>query len=205
MKSTSKHGKVRVNVRLDHQVHFGEHVVILGSAKELGSWKKEVPLDWSESGWVGDLELKGGHSIEFKFVIVKDKSFLWEKGENRVIELPKQGSFGLVCHWNNTGEALDLLHLEEEDHIGENGSPTADAADLHLEVEPSPFVGQWQGMDISFVQSNEHRNRETDRKWDTSGLEGLALKLVEGDRSPRNWRRKVTVVDIFPSWFYYFF
>lgn len=206
MKSKSGHGKVRLNVRLDHQVKFGEHIAVLGSAKELGSWKKKVLLDWSESGWVGDLEFKGGDSIEFKFVTVrKDKSMLWENGENRVIKLPKQGCFGLVCHWNNTGEAVDLLGLVEEDYIGENGSTTADAAAAHLEVESSPFVGQWKGNDISFMRSNEHRNRETERKWDTSGLEGLALKLVEGDRNARNWWRKVTIVDKVPSWCCFFF
>ena len=200
MKSKSGRGKVKLNVRLDHQVKFGEHVVILGSTKEFGSWKKKVPLNWTESGWVGNFELKGGESVEFKFVVVgKDKTMLWESGENRVIKLPKQGSFGLVCHWNNTGEAVDLLTLSEEDYIDKNGSTTADAAEsaAHLEAETSPFVGQWQGKDVSFMRSNDHRNREMERRWDTSGLEGLALKLVEGDRNARNWRRKVSLLRNF--------
>lgn len=200
MKSKSQRGKVRIHVRLDHQVEFGEHVVVLGSTKEFGSWKKKVPLDWTENGWVGNLEVKGGESVEYKFVIVrKDKSILWETGENRVLKLPKQGSFELVSHWNNTGEAVDLLALEEKDYIGENGSTTSDTADsaAHLEVETSPFVGQWQGKGVSFMRSNEHWNRVAERKWDTSGLEGLALKLVEGDQNARNWWRKVPLLILF--------
>ena len=63
--------------------------------------------------------------------------------------------------------------------------------DSVLEGEPSPFVGQWQGKTASFMQSNEHRSHETERKWDLTGLEGLALKLVEGDQKARNWWRKV--------------
>ena len=182
---------MQLNVRLDHQVEFGEHVVILGSTKELGSWKKKVPLKWTESGWVCNLELKGGESIEFKFIIVnKDKSLRWESGDNRVVKLPERGSFGIVCHWNATGEAVDLLTLEIEEDVGENGSTSAVTAPLS-EVETSPFVGQWQGKDVSFMRSNEHRTHETERMWDTSGLEGLALRFVEGDRNARNWWRKV--------------
>lgn len=187
-------GNVRISFRLDHQVEFGEHVVILGSTKELGSWKKNVPMKWSESGWLCDLEFKGGESIEYKFVIVRnDKSKAWEAGDNRILKLPKGGSFEIVCHWNKTGEAVDLLHLGED--VLDNGSVVTDAApDALLEVGTSPFVGQWQGKSASFMRADDHWNREMERKWDTSGLQGLTLKLVEGDQRARNWWRKLEVV-----------
>ena len=39
-----------------------------------------------------ELGLSGGKDIEFKFVIVrKDKSLVWEDGENRVLNFPKGG------------------------------------------------------------------------------------------------------------------
>ncbi|XP_038877930.1 phosphoglucan, water dikinase, chloroplastic [Benincasa hispida] len=63
-----------------------------------------------------------------------------------------------------------------------------------VEDEASPFVGQWKGKEISFMRSNEHHNRESERIWNTFGLEGLALQLVEGDKNARNWRRKLEVV-----------
>ncbi|KDO57834.1 hypothetical protein CISIN_1g015140mg [Citrus sinensis] len=195
MKPKSGHGgNVRISFRLDHQVEFGEHVVILGSTKELGSWKKNVPMKWSESGWLCDLEFKGGESIEYKFVIVRnDKSKAWEAGDNRILKLPKGGSFEIVCHWNKTGEAVDLLHLVED--VLDNGSVVTDAApDALLEVGTSPFVGQWQGKSASFMRADDHWNREMERKWDTSGLQGLTLKLVEGDQRARNWWRKLEVV-----------
>ncbi|XP_022761795.1 phosphoglucan, water dikinase, chloroplastic-like isoform X2 [Durio zibethinus] len=196
VKPKTGHGKVGLNVCLDYQVEFGEHVAILGSTKELGSWKKQVPMNWTEGGWVCDLELKGGKSVEFKFVIVgKDKSVVWEGGDNRVLKLSKGGSFGVVCHWNSTGEIVEILPISSEeygDRVEDDGhnESTADA----LVVETSPFVGQWQGRPASFMQSNKHQNREVERKWDTTGLEGLALKLVEGDKSARNWWRKLEVV-----------
>lgn len=193
-------GKVKLSILLKHQVKFGEHVVMLGSTKELGSWKKNVPMNWTENGWVCKLELRGDESIEYKFVIVKrDKSMTWEGANNRVLKLPKEGSFGVVCLWNATGEAVDLLPLDSEkdevefDHMDEIGSADVDGASV-LEVQTSPFVEQWQGRSVSFMRSNEHRNQETQRRWDTSGLEGFALKLVEGDRKARNWWQKLEVV-----------
>ncbi|GMY32182.1 phosphoglucan, water dikinase, chloroplastic [Fagus crenata] len=201
MKSKSGSGKVKLNLRLDHQVKFGESVVILGSAKELGSWKKNVKMNWTESGWVSELKLQGGESVEFKFVIVsKDKGMVWEGGNNRVVKLPKGGSFRLVCKWNVTAEPIGLspLELGENDDLGDNGSAVtgggAAALEEEVEVGTSPFVGQWQGKSASFMRSNEHRDRESDRRWDTSGLEGLGLKLVEGDRGARNWWQKLEVV-----------
>jgi phosphoglucan,water dikinase len=59
------------------------------------------------------------------------------------------------------------------------------------EAGSSPFVGEWQGKSISFMQSNQHHSNEAQRTWDTSGLQGLPLKLVQGDQSARNWWRKV--------------
>ncbi|XP_014491690.1 DEAD-box ATP-dependent RNA helicase 1 [Vigna radiata var. radiata] len=43
--SVSMDCKVRLQAPLDHQVQFDDHVVIQGSAKELGSWNKNVPLN----------------------------------------------------------------------------------------------------------------------------------------------------------------
>ncbi|KHG00248.1 Phosphoglucan, water dikinase, chloroplastic -like protein [Gossypium arboreum] len=185
-------GKVCLNICLDLQVKYGEHVVILGSAKELGSWKKQVPMSWSERGWVCDFEFDGGQSAEFKFVIVgNDKTLVWETGNNRILKLPEGGSYVIVCHWNSTGEPAKLLPLgleEYRDRVEDVGhKPTADA----YELGTSPFVGQWQGRAASFMQSNEHHDREVERKWDTTGLKGLALKLVEEDKNARNWWRKV--------------
>ncbi|TYH03746.1 hypothetical protein ES288_A09G243800v1 [Gossypium darwinii] len=188
-------GKVCLNICLDLQVKYGEHVVILGSAKELGSWKKQVPMSWSERGWVCDFEFDGGQSAEFKFVIVgNDKTLVWETGNNRILKLPEGGSYVIVCHWNSTGEPVKLLPLgleEYRDRVEDVGhKPTADASELGT----SPFVGQWQGRAASFMQSNEHHDREVERKWDTTGLKGLALKLVEEDKNARNWWRKLEVV-----------
>ncbi|WOL14413.1 phosphoglucan, water dikinase, chloroplastic [Canna indica] len=201
-KRTTEGRMVRVRVLLDHQVEFGEHVAVVGSTKELGSWKKHVMLDWTPDGWVSELELRGGESVEFKFVILLGgkKDVVWEGGDNRVLTLPENGAFNLVCRWNNTSEILELQETApaKEDEEVEN----VDVEDeylirddrLDLEGEASPFVEQWQGKTASFMRSNEHGNRDTHRVYNTDGLDGAALKLVESDRSARNWWRKLEVV-----------
>lgn len=204
-KKQSRHGpeKVLLKVWLNQQVKFGEHVALLGSAKELGSWKKKLMMDWTEDGWVCELELKGGEPVECKFVIVrKDKTLAWESGDNRVLMLPESGNFETVFHWDRTGEAVELLPLdlekvEEEEEEGVdvtgNGSTVADDV-ADIEIVASPFVEQWQGKAVSFVRSKDQLDIEKERKWDTSGLEGIALKLVEGDKNSRNWWRKLEVI-----------
>nr|CAD1820378.1 unnamed protein product [Ananas comosus var. bracteatus] len=49
--------------------------------------------------------------------------------------------------------------------------------------EPSSaFVEQWQGREVLFMRSNEHRSRDIERRWITDGLDRVALKLVEAIR-----------------------
>ncbi|ESQ32164.1 hypothetical protein EUTSA_v10003634mg [Eutrema salsugineum] len=192
--------KVKLNVRLNHQVNFGEHVAMFGSAKEIGSWKKKSPLTWTENGWVCELELSGGQVLEYKFVIVhNDGSLSWESGDNRVLKLPNSGSFSVVCHWDATGETLDFPQEVASD--GHDDSDKHDVVDDRVvgsengaQLHKSTLAGQWQGKDASFMRSNEHGNREVGRNWDTTGLEGSALKMVEGDRNSRNWWRKLEMV-----------
>ncbi|CAN4120917.1 unnamed protein product [Withania somnifera] len=186
--SVETSGKVQLRFRVDHQVEFGEHIAVLGSAKELGSWKKNIMMDWTENGWIGELELQSSETLEYKFVIVgKDKNMLWENGSNRILKLPKGGSFELVCKWNATSEPVNLLPLdpfdveEEVEETSGNGA-TVTSRTAAPDVVTSSFVEQWQGKAASF------------RKWDTSGLSGISLKLVEGDKNARNWWRKLEVV-----------
>uniref|UniRef100_A0A0D6QW72 CBM20 domain-containing protein n=1 Tax=Araucaria cunninghamii TaxID=56994 RepID=A0A0D6QW72_ARACU len=200
----SGQGNVMLHFRLDHQVRFGEQHAILGSTKSFGSWKKKVMMSWTESGWVLDLETRGGEKVEFKFVIVgRDGNLIWEGGNNRVLEFPKEGTYEIVCHWDKTHEAMNFqrtdhgaatsqtLDVKKEANLA-NG--TAEIDTYKKKGEASPFVKGWQGKDITFMRSNEHSSRERERRWNTSGLEGPALKLVEGDQNARNWWRKLEMV-----------
>lgn len=189
--------KVKLNLRLDHQVQFGEHVGVLGSVKEFGSWKEKVMMNWTENGWVCNLEMERSEGpIEYKFVIAgKDNKLHWENGDNRILKLPEKGSFNVVCKWDNTREHVELLPFEEEDmkEVEVKGSENGNAVSPALDeaATTSTFVEQWQGKGASFHRSKDNLDAEKRTNWDTSGLSGISLKLVEGDRSGRNWWRKV--------------
>ncbi|XP_019428059.1 PREDICTED: phosphoglucan, water dikinase, chloroplastic [Lupinus angustifolius] len=196
-------GKVGLHVRLEHQVEFGDHVVIVGSAKELGSWKKHIPLKWTPNGWVSEFEFKQNEQIEFKFVIVKnDKSLVWEGGQNRVLKLPTAGNYGTLATWNATDRKTELVPLDHNnvDEIHDSHSHSESESEVTTTAAPvfgaqeSPFVGQWQGKSVSFMHNNDHRANEVQGKWDTSGLQGLPLQLVQADQHARNWWRKLDVV-----------
>lgn len=154
-------------------------------------------MDWTENGWIGELEVRSGKTLEYKFVIVgKDKNMLWENGSNRILKLPEGGSFELVCKWNVTDEPVNLLPLdpfevEKEVEEASDNRATITTQAAVPDVVTSPFVEQWQGRAASFVRSNDQLDSEKNRKWDTSGLTGISLKLVEGDKNARNWWRKV--------------
>lgn len=162
---------------------FGEHVAVVGSTAELGRWTQHTPMHWTKAGWVCELEMRGGEPAEFKFVVTSGRGVVWEEGENRVLRVPESGVYDLACRWNATKEALDLLE-------GGSDGDGLEAKDV-VEAEGSLFVEQWQGRDVSFMRSNEHREREIERRWDVEGLDGIALELVEGDKTARNWRGKV--------------
>ncbi|KAJ1269216.1 hypothetical protein BS78_07G193500 [Paspalum vaginatum] len=206
----SKQDIVQLRVCLDHQVKFGEHVGIIGSAKELGSWKNQIEMQWTPNGWVCQLDLPGDTLLEFKFVIFlkEGKDKIWEDGENRVVDLPKDGTFDIACHWNRTKEPLDLLGTSEvklvgeaQQEIGKDATVSGNTALEEMgnisdarELESSKLGGLWQGSDAVFMRSNEHGNKDRDRKWDTTGLDAVSLKLVEGDKASRNWWRKLELV-----------
>jgi phosphoglucan, water dikinase len=189
---------------LNNQVEFGEHVGIIGSTKELGLWEKPVEFDWTPDGWICELELHGGASIEYKFVIFRkgEKEKKWEHGRNRALNLPGEGSFNMVCHWNKTGESPDLVPFGTEQvgivAVKMEGEDDRNAAESVAAMEEkneaidlTKFGEEWKGQQASFMQSNEHRNREVGRIWNLEGLEGVALELVKGDKDSRNWWRKV--------------
>jgi phosphoglucan, water dikinase len=214
---SSKQDRVQLQVCLDHQVKFGEHVGIIGSTKELGSWKNQVEMEWTPNGWVCQLEIPGEQLLEFKFFIFfkGGKEKIWEDGGNRIVDLPKVGTFDIVCRWNKTNEPLDLsgppkvmLVGEPAKEIGEDATMSGNIASEVIEdvsvaavgypaseSESSKFGELWQGSETVFMRSNEHRNKDTNGKWDTTRLDALSLKLVEGDKVPRNWWRKVSWID----------
>lgn len=73
------------------QLAFGEHLRVVGSCAELGSWDAAAApaLEWSEGDcWAGELALPPGEHA-FKLVVVRqDGSQQWEEGGDRSLLVP---------------------------------------------------------------------------------------------------------------------
>ena len=90
---------VRFGVRAE--LDYGEALMVVGGAKELGSWEPEggFALTWSDGNvWTGELATltndapeNSVHStaVEFKLVVVKPDwgGYAWEDGENRLLDM----------------------------------------------------------------------------------------------------------------------
>eukprot|EP00249_Psilotum_nudum_P024562 c29221_g1_i1 orf=269-3925(-) len=192
--------QVKLRLKLNHQVQFGEHHALLGSAPWLGSWKDKVMMRWTESGWVVDLEANAGERIEYKYIFIpQNGDIVWEGGANRVLDIPKEGSYELLCHWDNTHESSYMVNKDDGESNGSVKVTEEQPQNISVRSErrefsiSSGFVQEWQGRGISFMQSNEHA-RQKDSKRDTFGLEGPALYIVKGDQNANNWWRKLDIV-----------
>ena len=60
----------------------------------------------------------------------------------------------------------------QEDGASETSTPNMDERPAHL---------QWQGRDTQYMKANEH-SRERSGVWNSTGLEGAAKSIVEGDK-----------------------
>jgi phosphoglucan,water dikinase len=209
---------VKLRLRLDHQVNFGEHHALLGSAEAAGAWNNKVTMGWTEAGWVADLEANPGETIEYKYLIVNgDGHTIWENGGNRTIVVPNDSGshYQVVSHWDATHEEVHFDGLNGaaishgEDSVGEEqaggveeseGNENGSAAPEPEQKEEvgSSFVQGWQGREISFMRSNDH-SHEKSGKWDTTGLDAPATHIVEGDHNSANWWRKVSLIAFLSS------
>jgi phosphoglucan,water dikinase len=195
--------KVKVRLRIDHQVQFGESHAILGSAQCTGAWQERVPMHWTESGWVVELEANSEEKLEYKHIIINHcGDVVWEGGPNRTLSLPSEGEFEVVTHWDCTYEELQLQGEQVvngsplvRDDVGGKQAQALEPGSTQREPEipvhrleelSTSFAQQWQG-------GARGDGKETAGKWDATGLDGPALQIVEGDKSASNWWRKLEV------------
>jgi hypothetical protein len=126
---TSRVFRQGVSFRIHYETAFGERLVVVGGAPELGSWdlSRAFPLSFQRGWWVGQLTISprpagGGavsgdslETVEYKYVIVNDSApARWEEGPNRQL-LVRSAATGNVCHevrdaWRVRDSPLRSLH-----------------------------------------------------------------------------------------------
>ena len=177
-------------------VDYGERVKLVGSSSFLGGWNpgdSKAEMSWTE-GDVWELmcpltEMEG--CVEFKCVVVGDGGTVrWEGGDNHVLDGSTYGDGAVVTvTWSSSSVVVDALEqgmvsVSDGEEWEQSHDVTAQSYDDKPELE------QWSGNDIVFMQSNEHP-REREGEWNTDGLDGVALKLVQGDWVAGNWLGKL--------------
>lgn len=83
---------VKVTFWMKFHVDYGQHVVLVGSVPELGSWilADGVSLTWSEGDlWNATLELPSTSVLEYKYVVVGQggHAVSWQSGNNSVLAI----------------------------------------------------------------------------------------------------------------------
>lgn len=190
--ASRQHGVVcraKVAFSVQQEVSYGDSIKVVGNHSSLGEWNADggANLTWSEGNiWRGQIDVASNARLEFK--IVKSTGYgeqHWEQCDNRTLELDSDDSVDVVMEWG----CLEVRTRGGGDSIGNgdggNGSGAASEGEASGgsgsdDAGPSFTHSTWKGKDVRFMKSNDHSG---DRRgaWNTDGLEGALLTLVEGD------------------------
>eukprot|EP00899_Mesostigma_viride_P020273 jgi/Mesvir1/28247/Mv04788-RA.1 len=81
---------------------------------------------------------------------------------------------------------------------GEKGSVAVAAAPVPQVLSSSNVemssLANWAGKDVVFMRKNDHSSERVGQ-WNTEGLQGAALAIVQGDQRAGSWRKKLHVVQ----------
>ncbi|KAK3262784.1 2,3-dihydroxyphenylpropionate/2,3-dihydroxicinnamic acid 1,2-dioxygenase [Cymbomonas tetramitiformis] len=172
-------------------------MVITGSSDALGGWSPEsaMAMQWNDGDiWTCEVPLVAGEKVSFKFLIKEaGGNVQWESIPDRQVDIPNSERATIVGRFNN-----DETRCTDGDANDNEGGQLLGGAISRPDVELSSKV-QWHGKDVTFMRSNEHTSDRTGT-WDTTGLTGTALRLVEADRNAGSWWQKMQVVEEHLGW-----
>jgi regulator of replication initiation timing len=88
----SARSMVKVTFWMKFHVDYGQHIVLVGSMPELGSWilADGISLTWSEGDlWNATVELPSTSVLEYKYVVVGQggHAVSWQSGNNSVLAI----------------------------------------------------------------------------------------------------------------------
>jgi len=194
---------VLVGFKVSKQVNYGESVKLVGSGSALGDWDVSAApeMRWTDGDvWVAELELPAEEDVHFKYVCVHEGGEYWENCADHNL---KVSAVSVHSNWDdqhldvqhsstgNQPEQQPEVHEEPKQTVhpegGDQASGSGSTADERLQHN------QWQGADVEFMQSNNHK-RERNGVWDTTGLEGAALHIVSSDQKAASWLGKIEAV-----------
>ncbi|KAL4852989.1 Phosphoglucan [Chlorella vulgaris] len=192
--------KVPVRFTVQQEVNYGETVRLVGSHSSLGNWKvrKGAAMKWEEGHvWSAEVSLPPGTTVEFKCVRARGEGddADWEDGDNRSLAVPSAAA-AVELEWGGSmsvdGKPSAAKPRQQQSQDWSSSSDDEGYTRVGGSMDDSSRR-EWKGRELRFMRSNEH-SRDRQGVWDTSGLEGGVLHLVEGDRDAANWLAKMEVV-----------
>uniref|UniRef100_A0A1D2A6P8 CBM20 domain-containing protein n=2 Tax=Auxenochlorella protothecoides TaxID=3075 RepID=A0A1D2A6P8_AUXPR len=183
---------VSVRIGVQRDVGYGRSVRLVGAGPRLGDWnpRQGVELAWTDGNvWTTDLDLEPGTALEFKFVSISGSNVEWESGSNHVVPAPEADA-AVSLNWG----AAEAVVKKAEAGSPFASSPGPDPGTQGPASDDSPVRARWSGKEPVFMQGNEH-SRERQGRWETEGLEGATLEIVNGDRDAGSWLQKLAVAE----------
>jgi hypothetical protein len=189
--------KACVKFSMRKKVEWGDKLCVVGNHNTLGSWKldKARELSWNEGDvWTGEIELPDNTDIEFKVVTVKGiGSPEWENGNNRTLNA--NGSAVTV----DLSVSPDPTSSSTSDSNGAANETTPTVLLQEENAQAVPFdrlpTSAWRGKSVMFMKENNH-SKERTGTWDTRGLEGVLLDLVQGDEKGGRYGIQVRTLSL---------
>jgi hypothetical protein len=199
-----------VRFTLARKVAYGQVHRVAGDHPALGGWDaaSAPEMTWAEGDrWSAEIHVQPGATLEFKCLQHRSgeagSGATWEGGRNHAVVIPDDGAEGMevIVDWggavdvalpreskrhdnNNNGGGGNGNGGEPEARVSGSGSdsswPSSDGS-MFSDDDVSLPAQRWAGREVVFMQSNDHSS-ERWGVWETAGLEGAALQLVEGDK-----------------------
>ncbi|CAM6096577.1 unnamed protein product [Calypogeia fissa] len=180
--------KVKLRLMVDHQIQFGEHVALLGSNESLGLWNNRVMMEWTEDGWIVDLEADPGETFEYKHVIInKGGDVVWEDGENRVLVVPDDCSkvYQVVSHWSTTSEAIEFEEMDESQGL--------EVVETDAEAEQELMTERGESEVVDGIQSPENGAIEVEKEPENVSVNS---EVMEETQAPKVLTAILTKLDL---------
>ncbi|GLC40970.1 hypothetical protein PLESTB_000961400 [Pleodorina starrii] len=101
-----------VSFKIHRHVQYGQSLLLVGSAPELGSWdaKQALELQWGEGdNWTTSAALPVGASVEYKYIVKRKEGLDWCPGQNKSVTLPSAVSVEVMDSWDSPHSNVTLL------------------------------------------------------------------------------------------------
>eukprot|EP00798_Chlamydomonas_sp_ICE-L_P003315 gene3315-13342_t len=139
-------GRVQLTFQLAYSCTFGQHVAIVGSAEQMGSWDlgRAFTMTTTDGGlWTASMIVNASPSqgptsaLQYKFVVIDSDNVepaRWQQGENNIVELPNVSSCMTVL---NAWDQLSPPQIETRKIEEDMSSSVVAGASVEAAVEES--------------------------------------------------------------------